>query len=207
MKFPGEENGKFQQAGEIWLYRHHGAPPPQFRPVTSSLAPRSRGAAGFTLMELMVVIAILSIAVAVVLPKLPSTEANRLQYSARSLAAAIRFIGDRAATTKTGYRMHLKLSDSTIWVRKLSATGEEIAVDESFLGRRLIADGITIEDIIIPQTGKLSEGEVIIGFGSGGLQDFMIIHLKDSKPRHFTVTAFPNNGKVKVEQGYRESQQ
>ncbi len=172
------------------------------QPRTSNPEPRTSIKAGFTLMELMVVIAILSIVVAVVLPRLPSTESTRLRDSARSLASAIRFVGDRAATAKEGYRMHLNLSDSTVWTRKLTASGEETAADDPFLGRRLIAEGIVIEDVTIPQTGKVSEGEVTIGFGPGGLQDFMIVHLKDSKKGRFTVTAFPNNGKVKVEQGY-----
>ncbi|WP_279384424.1 pilus assembly FimT family protein [Geotalea toluenoxydans] len=176
-------------------------------PRTSNLKPRTGFQGGFTLMELMVVIAILSLIAGIVLPRLPSTESAKLRDSARSLASAIRFIGDRAATTKTGYRLHLNITDSTTRVRQLSPSGEETAADDPFLSRRPIAEGITIEDVTIPQSGKISEGEVIIGFGPGGLQDFMIIHLKDGKNGHFTVTAYPSSGKVKVEKGYQEAAQ
>lgn len=152
----------------------------------------------------MVVIAILSLIAGIVLPRLPSTESARLRDSARSLASAIRYMGDRAATAKTAYRLHLNITDSTAWVRQLNRSGEETGADDPFLSRKIIAEGITIEDVTIPSAGKTNEGEVIIGFGPGGLQDYMIVHLKDTKNRHFTVTAYPTSGKVKVEEGYQE---
>jgi general secretion pathway protein H len=155
-------------------------------------------------MELVVVIAILALIAGIVLPRLPSTESAKLRDSARTLASAIRFIGDRAATTKTGYRLHLNISDNAVWVRQLSASGEEIAADDPFLSRKILAEGIAIEDVTIPSSGKTGEGEVIIGFGPGGLQDFMLVHLKDTRDRHFSVIAYPASGKVKVEEGYLE---
>lgn len=172
--------------------------------LASNLDPRTCFSAGFTLIELMVVIAILSIVVLVVLPRLPSTESGKLRSSARSLASGIRFLSDQAVTTKSIYRMHLNLADSTITVKKLTAAGEETTTDDQFLNKRFIAEGITIEDVTIPRLGKVADGEVIVTFGPAGLSEFMIVHLKDSGSGHFTVTAYPNNGKVKVEQGYQE---
>jgi general secretion pathway protein H len=172
---------------------------------TSNLEPRTSFQKGFTLMELMVVIAILSIAAAIVVPRLPSTESARLRDSARSLASAIRFIGDRAATTKAVYRMHFNISDNIISIRRITSGGEETTADDSYLNRPVLAEGIMIEDVLIPQTGRVGEGEVIVGFGPAGLQDFLIVHLKDSGSRHFTVTSFPGSGKVKVEEGYQEA--
>lgn len=175
-----------------------------FNPLASNLVPRSCFSAGFTLIELMVVIAILSIVVLVVLPRLPSTESGKLRSSARSLASGIRFLSDRAVTANSNYRMHLSLTDSTIVVKKLTAGGEETTADDQFLNKRFIAEGITIEDVIIPRLGKVTDGEVIVHFGSGGLAEFMAVHLKGNSSEHYTVIAYPNNGKVKVEQGYQE---
>lgn len=175
-----------------------------FNPLASNLVPRSCFSAGFTLIELMVVIAILSMVVLVVLPRLPSTESGKLRSSARSLASGIRFLSDQAVTTKSIYRMHLSLADSTIVVKKLTAGGEETTADDQFLNKRFIAEGITIEDVIIPRLGKVADGEVIVHFGPGGLGEFTTVHLKGNSSEHYTVTAYPNNGKVKVEQGYQE---
>ncbi|WP_243369899.1 prepilin-type N-terminal cleavage/methylation domain-containing protein [Geotalea sp. SG265] len=171
---------------------------------TLNIEHRTASEGGFTLIELMVVIAILSLIAGIVLPRLPSTESARLRDSARSLASAIRFMGDRAATAKTGYRLHLNITDNTAWIRQLNRSGEETGADDPFLNRKILAEGIAIEDVTIPSSGKTGEGEVLIGFGPGGLQDYMIVHLKDSKDGHYTVTAYPASGKVKVEEGYRE---
>lgn len=174
------------------------------KPGTSNIERRTAVQRGFTLIELMVVIAILSIVVLMVLPRLPSTEAGKLRSSARSLASTIRFLGDRAVTAKSVYRLHLNLNDSTVVVKKFTAAGEETTPDDPFLSKRFIDAGITIEDVITPRLGKTSDGEVIVTFGLGGLAEFMIVHLKDGKDGHFTVIAYPNSGKVKVEEGYQE---
>jgi general secretion pathway protein H len=183
--------------------RNEGKGTRLYNPRTSILAPRTCRS-GFTLIELMVVIAILSIVVLVVLPRLPSTEAGKLRSSARSLASTIRFLGDRAVTAKSIYRLHLNMNDSTVAVKKFTAAGEETTPDDPFLGKRFIDEGITIEDVTMPRLGKTSDGEVIVTFGLGGLEEFMIVHLKDAKDGHFTVIAYPNSGKVKVEDGYQE---
>jgi general secretion pathway protein H len=158
---------------------------------------------GFTLIEMVVVIAIIAMAALLVLPRLPSTDTSNLRGSARSLAAMIRYLGDKSITSKSAYRLQLNLADSSLAVRKV-VNGEESTDSDPFFSRRILADGISIEDVRIPRLGKLSTGEVTVGFGPSGLEDFVIIHLKGSRDNHFTVTAYPQNGKVKVGEGYQE---
>jgi len=158
---------------------------------------------GFTLIEMMVVIVIIAISAALVIPRLPSTEGSKLKSSARNLASGIRFLNDQAIVTKAIYRLHLNLSDNSTTIFKLSATGEESAPDDQFMGRRLIEEGIAIEDVTVPQLGMVTEGETIITFGPGGNPDCVTIHLKGAK-QQFTIIAYPNGGKVKVLEGYQE---
>ncbi len=191
-----EREERFEEKGK----RNEG------KTLASNLDPRTCFSAGFTLIELMVVIAILSLVVLMVLPRLPSTESGKLRDSARTLASTIRYLSDQAVTTKSSYRMHLNLADSTITVKKLTDSGDEAATDDTFLTKRIIAEGITIEDVTIPRLGKVADGEVVVAFGPSGLSEFMVVHLKDAGSGHYTITAYPNNGKVKVEEGYREMQ-
>ena len=158
---------------------------------------------GFTLIEMVVVIVILSLVALLVVPLLPSTEAAELRGSARSLTAVIRYLGDRSVTTKSPYRMLLNLTDSTITVKKI-VNGEETAPEDPFFTKKFLADGVTIEDVEIPRLGKLSEGAVNVDFGVAGLGEFTVIHLKGIKGSHFTVTAIPEGGKVEVLEGYQE---
>jgi len=170
---------------------------------TLNLEHRTSFQAGFTLIELMVVVTILSLVALLVIPLLPSTDAANLRSSARRLSAVIRYLGERSVTTKTPYRMRLDLADNTITVKQIT-NGEETAPDDPFFARKLLADGVTVEDVEIPRLGKLGVGEVTVFFGGRGLEEFIIIHLKGGKEHRFTVMAFPSGGKVQVLEGYQE---
>jgi general secretion pathway protein H len=158
---------------------------------------------GFTLIELMVVIVIIAMAAALVIPRLPAPEATKLKNSARNLASGIRFLNDQAIITKGVYRLQLSMSDNSTKIFKISASGEELRPDDQFMSRPLIEDGISIEDVTVPQLGKVSEGEVVLPFGPGGNPDCITIHLKGGE-NHFTIIAYPSGGKVTVLDGYQE---
>jgi general secretion pathway protein H len=158
---------------------------------------------GFTLIEMVVVIVVISLTAMIVLPLLPSTDAANLRSSARSLAAVVRYLGDRSVTTKSPYRMVLNLTDNRITVKKI-VNGEETTPEDPFFARRFLTEGIQIEDVEIPRLGKLGEGTVNIDFSGAGLVDMVIIHLKGSKDRQLTVSALPGGGRVEVREGYQE---
>jgi len=154
-------------------------------------------------MELMVVIVIIAITAAVVIPRLPSTEGTRLKDSARNLASGIRFLNDQAIITKGLYRLKLNLAENSTSIVTLSTNGDELPPDDQFMGRKLVEEGISLEDVTLPRTGKVTEGEVIIPFGPVGYPDCITIHLKGGE-KHYTVIAYPSGGKVLVQEGYQE---
>ena len=162
-----------------------------------------RGEAGFTLLELMVVIFIIALTAGIVLPRLPEPEGARLKSSARNLASGLRFLSDQAIISKKVYRLHLHLGENTTRITEVSPSGEELQPGDQFMGRRLVEEGIDIEDVNLPSLGLVSEGEVTIPFGPGGVSDGVTIHLKGGE-QHFTVIAYPSGGKVTVQEGYQE---
>jgi general secretion pathway protein H len=151
----------------------------------------------------MVVIVILAAAAAVVIPRLPAPEGSRLKESARNLASGIRFLNDQAIVTKGLYRLHLNIADNSTKIAKLGPSGEEVPPDDQFMNRQLLQEGISIEDVTVPQLGKVTEGEVLLSFGPSGYADCVTIHLKGGDG-HYTVIAYPSGGKVKVLEGYQE---
>ena len=159
---------------------------------------------GFTLIEMMVVVAILSVVMLLVLPRLPSSDASNLRTSARSLAATIRYLGENSVTGRIPYRLHLNIADSAVTIARKTADGSEAPPDDIFLNKRILNDGIEIEAIQTPRMGTVKEGEVLVDFGTAGLTEFISIHLRASGGGQFTVTAFPGNGKVRVYEGYQE---
>ncbi len=172
--------------------------------ATENVKPKARNpVSGFTLIEIVVVVFIISLMALLVFPNLPSSDAANLRSSARSLASTMRYLEERAITTKSVYRLHLDMASNTVTVRKV-ADGEETTADDSFLSKHLLAEGVTISDVETPRLGRTSEGEVIVSFGVSGIEEFITVHLKGAKGDHFTVAAFPQNGKVKVLEGYQE---
>ncbi|HJV67265.1 MAG TPA: prepilin-type N-terminal cleavage/methylation domain-containing protein [Geomonas sp.] len=167
---------------------------------------RGRGAcAGFTLIEMVVVVLIVAIAAALVFPRLPAPEGNRLKSSARNLATGIRYLNDQAIVTKNRYVLHLNLVENSTRISKVSAGGEELPPDDQFMNRSLLEDGVTIEDVTVPSLGTLSESsakDVPLPFGPGGNEEGITIHLKAGE-KQMTVIAYPAGTKVKVVDGYQ----
>ena len=167
---------------------------------------RKDASGGFTLVELVVVLVILSFAALLVYPKLSVTGHAGLRSSARSLSASIRYLEDLAVATKTAYRMKISLNGSDIEILKVMPDGGEQPADDVLPDRSLLADGITVSDVITSRLGKVSEGEVRLDFGPLGLDGFFTIHLRSAKGLFYTVRAYPRSGKVRVFENYSGEQ-
>ncbi|MBT1074108.1 pilus assembly FimT family protein [Geobacter grbiciae] len=161
---------------------------------------------GFTLMELLVVIALLGLVAAIALPRLTVSHALELNRSARQLAATIRYVQDRAITGKTPHRIRLEPGTGTVRVTRLLSDGTEGSTGESFLDRPFPAEGVTVADVTTPRGGKVTTGEVVLRFDMAGLGDFTAIHLRGEDDAAMTVMAYPS-GKVTVSEGYVEEPQ
>jgi general secretion pathway protein H len=74
---------------------------------------RRRGEAGFSLIEILVVLTIVSVVSAGTIIGFRSLIKSELRSQASKLAAAIRYSYDRAISTGAYYRLHLNLDDQT----------------------------------------------------------------------------------------------
>jgi general secretion pathway protein H len=139
-----------------------------------------------------------------VIPRLPSSEHENLKTSARTLAATLRYMQDRAATGRTVYYLRMEPGTDTVKVLEMAADGGEKEPGDPLLQQRPVKEGIIVADVVIPRLGKVTEGQVRLDVGFGGLRDFAAIHLRSPDGTFWTVMAFPASGKVKVYQGYQK---
>ena len=160
---------------------------------------------GFTLIEIAVTLAIIGMVMMLVIPRLPSSEHENLKISANVLASTLRYMQDRAATARTTYYLRLEPGTDSVKVLEAAADGSEKEPDDPLLQQPPVKEGIEVADVVIPRLGKVSDGELRVDIGMGGLRDFTIIHLRSPGGDFRTVMAFPSSGKVKVYEGYQEA--
>ena len=160
--------------------------------------------AGFTLIEIAVVMVIISMVMLLVLPRLPSSDQENLKISARTLASTLRYIQERAATSLTGYHLLLLPGTDVIKIYENGADGSAKEPADPLLQKAPVKAGIIVVDVRIPRLGKINDGQLRVDVGVAGVRDFITIHLRSADGQFWTVMAFPSGGKVKAFEGYHE---
>jgi general secretion pathway protein H len=160
--------------------------------------------AGFTLIEIAVVLAIVGMVLLLVIPRLPSSDRENLRISARTLAATLRYVQERASTIRSGYYINLAPGTGTIKIFEYSDIESDKEPADPLLQKSPIKEGIEVADVFIPRLGTVKDGQLRIEIGMGGMRDIVIIHLRAADGKFSTVMAFPSGGKVKVYEGYQE---
>ncbi len=119
---------------------------------------------GFTLLELMVVVFVISIVLALVLPSFTGIGESRITSEAKRLASIVRYLNDSAISTKENLQMKINLGD-----RLINYGGPDGEKSERF---------DDLSSIELQTKGAISEGEVTVFFGPLGAQESFTIYLK-----------------------------
>lgn len=158
--------------------------------------------AGFTLIELSIVVALLGLLFGLVIPKLPAIGENRLDATARRIAGTVRFLYNEAALTGQEHRLAFNLDRNSLRGRKLEHDGELAPVSGS--GREhTLSSSVDIVDISVPGRNKIQKGEVYARISPVGWMEETIIHLKSEK-RTLTLHLQPLTGMTDIYEGYKE---
>lgn len=177
---------------------------PTIGPNATRLYREDCSRAGFTLIEIMVVMVIIGMVMMLILPRLPSSEQENLKISARTMASTLRYIQERAATSRTGYYLILAPGTESVKIFELGGDGSGKEPSEPLLQKSPVKEGIIVADVRIPRLGKVIDGQLRLDVGVGGVRDFITIHLRSPDGKFWTVMAFPSGGKVKAFEGYLE---
>ncbi len=157
--------------------------------------------AGFTFIELIVVITILGSILMLVMPSMPMPGAFSLGSDARKAASIIRY-ADEAATRKREYfRLWVDASADTIRLESSSDGTEFTPVEEKKLRGFAFSSGVDIEEVAVRSFGSVKEGEVYIVFNpTFGAEPFSL-YLGDEDGK-LTLTYNPYSGRVRVLEGH-----
>jgi len=146
--------------------------------------------AGFTLIELIIVIFIISLTAALVMPNLWVSSERALKYEAKRISNTLMYLYDEAAGKKQVYALKIDFNADSY-----SYESEK----ESRIFR--MKDNIRFRDVVVPSLGEVSIGEVIYKFGPMGPEEPVTLHLmKDNS--EYTVIFNHINGRAKIREGH-----
>ena len=135
---------------------------------------------GFTLMELMVVLALLSIMLVFSVPRLHKTFfLDDSKSSSRWMIGKIQALKETAVRTQNHHTLHFDLDTDHYWETNESMSPEDL--ETAAMDTKPLPDGLKIADIEFPVRGKVSSGRTEITFYKGGYSDKALIHTQDGE--------------------------
>ena len=161
-----------------------------------------RSCAGFTLLELVLVLFILAVTTALVFPRFVGVLGSlKLRSASRLLAAASFGLRQEALMTRQRYRMIYQVEKGSYEVVLVPQEGEP-----QVLKRESLPSGISFLDVQTPTQGKVKEGEASGDFFPGGYVEETTIHLTGPGNRIQTLIIKPFALGVDVLEGYVEQE-
>jgi general secretion pathway protein H len=145
---------------------------------------------GFTLLELIVVLLIISIATALIMPSFWESPEGALRSEAKRISSTMRYVYNEAAGKKEVYQFTINPEDGS-WGFKSSFETKSYRV----------RDSVTFKDILVPSTGELTHKEITIYFGPLGPEEPIVLHLT-SRGNNYTVIFNHLNGRSRILEGY-----
>lgn len=168
-----------------------------------STAGRSSNQAGFTLIELALVVLLLGLMASLGLPLLSGFEPNHLDSSARRLAGTVKYLYNEAAMTGQEHRLTFELADSSYRAANVSPSGE-LQPLQGVGAKKRLSSGVRFVSIYQPQRGEQREGEVTTALLPGGWLEETVIHLQDDAEHKMTLRLVPLTGLTEIYDGYRD---
>lgn len=165
----------------------------------------SAASAGFTLLEITLVIVIISIVIMIVLPRLRDTGKAEMQSQAHRLQMIFRLLRSEAVLNGAAYRLNYDLDRESYWVTPDEGTVDLAEFASSFgslVRDTQIKEPVEIMDVELPMlAGKIAQGQIFTVFYPDGNVDMTVIHIGDGK-QAYTLYVNPMNGRLVLLQGY-----
>ncbi len=156
--------------------------------------PLSFGSKGFTLLELIVVITLLSIMLMFAIPRFQSsTFSNGPEKTSRWLLANVQALKIRAWREKKNYILETDIDAGKFTIL------EDILIDQNADEEKpkkkekshSLPEGVTIADVEFPGIDKIASGTAKIHFHAKGYSDKALIHLKTAEGDRLTFLIEP----------------
>jgi prepilin-type N-terminal cleavage/methylation domain-containing protein len=172
----------------------------------------SPASAGFTLIELTLVILVIGIVGALVLPRFGGLiDRQQARRTVNVLRGMVRQLHAKSALTKRIYRLNFDLEGQRVTVchlqsMALAESADAPCVAESSREMRgyVMPNAVRLLDVVSSSGMKIREGTAITHFHPTGLAEPSVVHLQTPDEEHVTLFIEALAGRVKVVHGYAE---
>lgn len=151
---------------------------------------------GFTLIELMVVMLLITIVLAVAIPRLDSSMAQDPQKQVtRWMVNSARTLRTMAVERQQIYTLVIDLDEHRMWAIDAQMDEEAMAVaaEKGFT----FPNSIKLADVEFPDKDRVSSGTAAIQFYPGGYSDQALVHVEYDETIRFSYKFEPLLPKVK----------
>jgi len=157
--------------------------------------------AGFTLIELVVVIAIVASVLLIAFPGMSVLESYGFRSDARRIAGLFRYLDDTATTEGRYYRVWFYPEKEILRVETSSDGEGFVASKDHDISGFSLGKSTEIEDIVIAGLGRIAKGEAAVVFNPSAGADPFSLHLRRGD-EELTLRYNPYSGKVKIIKGH-----
>ncbi len=162
---------------------------------------RKTAKAGFTLVEIALVIFIIGIMAAMIVPRIGVMETVHLKSASRKLAGTIRMTYNTAVLTKMPHRMVFDLEEHSYWVEE-KAGDEYVASASEILGKKFLPPTVYLDEVSVMDRSCSTACKAYLYFTPGGYVEEAEIYLGDeSGEMAFTLLTRPMVGKAAIVPG------
>lgn len=158
-----------------------------------------RSPGGFTLLEIVIVVAVLALFVGLAVPRLPDIAGTRIHQNARKVSMMLQLTRSRAVSLRRYYRVEMDLDTNSMAVSYFGPEGTYIPDDE--VRQVKLRDGIIV-DVVNTSEGKVLEGTGWVRISPRGFIEPALIHIRDKQGRVVTIAPSPVSGRVRIHEGY-----
>jgi prepilin-type N-terminal cleavage/methylation domain-containing protein len=169
---------------------------------------KTPGSAGFTLLEISLVLLIFAVILTFAIPRLRDPSSQELNSHVRRLATTLRFLRNEAVLNGRVYMLNYDLDQQRYWITsEATPDGAEAPQGDDELGifSRAVAlpNTVAFSDIVFQEVGKLNQGQMFTRFYPDGYVDPTVVHM-DNGRQAYTLTIWPLTGQVSMYDGYRD---
>jgi len=156
---------------------------------------------GFTLIEMVVVVMIVSIVAAFAVPSLGNIGEYKLKKNSLRMARTITYLYTQAMATRKVVRLNINMKNGEYGVSFLNVEGQFEPTTFPLFSNGKFSKDVTIADITTLFGGPVVGEEGYLHFMPEGFAEKAVIVLVDRKGRSLSLVVDPLTGHVKVEKG------